>query len=50
MRTARVPEGIGFQTKPELGLQMLRRAVGNEVPLGTGLADTAYGTSRASAS
>ena len=35
-----------FATKPELALQLLRRAVENGVPPGLVLADQAYGTSR----
>jgi SRSO17 transposase len=47
MLEARVPEGVGFQTKPELALQMVRRAVADGVPRGTVLGDSAYGTSKA---
>jgi len=46
MREARVPEGIGFQTKPELALKMIRRAVAQGIPKGVVLADSAYGSSK----
>jgi SRSO17 transposase len=46
MNEARVPEGIGFQTKPELALGMIRRAVEDGMPKGIVLGDTAYGTSK----
>jgi SRSO17 transposase len=46
MREARVPEGVGFQTKPELALGMIRRAVEDGVPKGVVLGDSAYGTSK----
>jgi SRSO17 transposase len=46
MREARVPAYIGFQTKPELGLGMLRRALADGIPQGTVLGDSAYGTSK----
>lgn len=42
---ARIPEQIEFKTKPELALDMLRRAIDDGVPPGVLLADTAYGTS-----
>ncbi len=42
---ARIPEEIQFQTKPELGIAMLRRAMAAGVPLGTVLGDCAYGHS-----
>jgi SRSO17 transposase len=43
---ARIPEGVVFQTKPELALKMIQRAVADGVPPGDVLADAAYGTSR----
>jgi SRSO17 transposase len=46
MREARVPEGIVFQTKPELALGMIRRAVEDGVPKAPVLGDSAYGSSK----
>lgn len=45
-REARIPADVKFATKPELALQLLRRAVADEIPAGLVLADQAYGTSR----
>lgn len=42
---ARIPEEVTFKTKPQLAVQMLRRAVADNVPKGVVLADGAYGTS-----
>lgn len=42
---ARIPDGIEFRTKPELALEMIRRAVADELPPGVVLADSAYGDS-----
>lgn len=42
---ARIPEEIAFRTKPELALEMIRRALDDGVPRGVVLADTAYGSS-----
>jgi SRSO17 transposase len=42
---ARIPWDVEFATKPELGLQLLRRALSNELPPGVVLADKAYGAS-----
>jgi SRSO17 transposase len=42
---ARIPKDIIFQTKPELGLKMIRRALENGIPRGLVLVDTAYGNS-----
>src|SRR5262245_39748218 len=42
---ARVPDHVGFKTKPQLALDMLRRAVKADLPRGTVLADEAYGNS-----
>ena len=44
-REARVPDTVLFQTKPQLGLAMIRRAVEDGLPRGVVLADTAYGSS-----
>jgi SRSO17 transposase len=44
-REARIPDEIGFQTKPELALNMIRRAVADGVPRGVLLGDSAYGSS-----
>jgi len=41
---ARIPEELGFQTKPQLALQMIERAVKDGVPPGVLLGDTAYGS------
>ena len=46
-REARIPDDIGFRTKPELALQMIRRAVAVGLPRGIVLTDGAYGTSSA---
>jgi len=40
---AGVPEEIGFQTKPQIALDQIRRAVEAEVTYGVVLADVAYG-------
>jgi len=42
-KEARIPEGVGFQTKPELAMQMIDRALEDGVPQGVVLADEAYG-------
>lgn len=44
-REARIPESVTFKTKPELALQMIRRALEQGVPKGLVLGDTAYGSS-----
>jgi SRSO17 transposase len=41
---AGVPEGIRFQTKPEIALEQIRQAVETDVARGVVLADAAYGT------
>jgi SRSO17 transposase len=42
---ARIPDEVGFKTKPQLALDMLRRAVAADLPRGTVLADEGYGNS-----
>ena len=42
---ARIPPGVTFQTKPQLALQMIVRAMEQRVPPGVVLGDTAYGSS-----
>ena len=42
---ARIPDDVTFRTKPELALEMIRRAVADELPPGVVLADSAYGDS-----
>jgi len=44
-REARIPDEVVFKTKPELALEMVRRAVSNGIPPGLVLGDTAYGSS-----
>lgn len=46
-RKAGVPEGIEFQTKPEIALEQIRRALEQEVPKGVVLADAGYGNGTA---
>ena len=46
-KEARIPEQVQFKTKPDLALDMIRRAVDDGIPPGVVLADSAYGTSRA---
>jgi SRSO17 transposase len=43
---ARIPDAVTFKTKPELALDMIRRAAEDGVPAGVLLADAAYGSSR----
>jgi len=40
---AGVPEGVEFQTKPEIALQQIRQALQQQVPVGVILADAGYG-------
>jgi len=42
-RKAKIPAEIEFQTKPELGVQLIERAAGWEVPKAPVLGDSAYG-------
>lgn len=42
---ARIPPEVTFKTKPQLAMEMLRRAVDQGVPPGVVLGDTAYGSS-----
>lgn len=42
---ARIPDEIEFRTKPELAIEMIHRAVADELPPGVVLADSAYGDS-----
>lgn len=44
-RAARIPDSLQFKTKPQLALEMMRRAVDAKVPEGVVLADAAYGSS-----
>jgi SRSO17 transposase len=42
-RTAKIPEEVIFKTKPELGVELIERATGWEVPAAPVLGDAAYG-------
>jgi SRSO17 transposase len=44
-REARIPDEIEFRTKPEIAIEMIQRAVADELPPGVVLADSAYGDS-----
>ncbi|MFO0579722.1 MAG: IS701 family transposase [Polyangia bacterium] len=44
-RRARIPDSATFQTKPQLGLQMIREALRDGLPAGVVLADAAFGDS-----
>ena len=46
-KEARIPDALVFQTKLELALNMLRRAIADGMPRGVVLADAAYGDSSA---
>jgi SRSO17 transposase len=41
---AGIPEEIQFQTKPEIALEQIQKAVEQKIPLGVVLADAAYGS------
>jgi SRSO17 transposase len=40
---AKIPEEVGFKTKPELGVELVERATGWELPAAPVLGDQAYG-------
>ena len=42
-RKAKIPDGVVFETKPELGVGLVERAAGWDVPKGPVLGDHAYG-------
>lgn len=42
---ARIPPEVTFKTKPQLALEMIKRAMKEGIPPGVVLADTAYGSS-----
>lgn len=42
-RKAGIPEGVGFQTKPQIALDQIRAAVATGTPAGVILADAGYG-------
>jgi SRSO17 transposase len=42
-RAAKIPAEVDFKTKPELGVDLLQRACGWEIPAGPVLGDQAYG-------
>jgi SRSO17 transposase len=44
-REARIPEDVMFKTKPEIALNMIRRALVDDIPRGVVLGDSAYGSS-----
>jgi SRSO17 transposase len=46
-REARIPDDVGFKTKPELALDLIRSAVADGLPRAPVLADEAYGNSSA---
>jgi SRSO17 transposase len=42
-KEAHIPDDVPFKTKPRLAIEMIRRAVDDELPRGVVLADSAYG-------
>ena len=42
-RKAKIPDGVGFQTKPQIALDQIRDAVATGTPAGVILADAGYG-------
>jgi len=42
-RKAKIPDGVGFQTKPQIALDQIRAAVATGTPAGVILADAGYG-------
>ncbi|MEX2107287.1 MAG: IS701 family transposase, partial [Solirubrobacterales bacterium] len=42
-RKAKIPDEVGFKTKPELGVELVERGAGWEVPAAPVLGDAAYG-------
>jgi len=40
---AHIPDEVTFKTKPELGVEMIERAIADGLPAGLVLADSAYG-------
>jgi len=44
-REGQIPDHIGFRTKPQLAMAMIRRAIADGLPRGVVLADVAYGNS-----
>jgi SRSO17 transposase len=44
-KEARIPEEVEFRTKPELAIEMIRRAVSDGLPKGVVLGDSAFGDS-----
>lgn len=44
-KEAHIPEDVTFKTKPQLALEMIRRAIAADVPKGVVLADSGYGDS-----
>jgi len=46
-RRAKIPAEVGFRTKPELGVELIERAAGWEVPRAPVLGDHAYGENSA---
>ena len=44
LKSAHVPDGVGFATKPKIARTMIARAIAAQVPFGFVAADTVYGT------